>query len=133
MTEPQLAATEECQEKTATETSQETREEHAQNDNPLPAEVPGKAKRGRPRKNFPEVRNRRVCFRFISIMQIVGDSQRAERSVEYDEVTCSGLNLARVNIVFIIIVLLTFLAAEGTGRWCSSDQTTTRKTKRLQE
>lgn len=54
MTEPQLAATEECQEKTATETSQETREEHAQNDNPLPAEVPGKAKRGRPRKNFPE-------------------------------------------------------------------------------
>lgn len=53
MTEPELAA-EERQPNTTTETTQETVEEHEQNEKPIPAEVPGKAKRGRPRKNFPE-------------------------------------------------------------------------------
>lgn len=55
MTEPQLAGVEERQENTATETTQEGVEERDQNEKPSPAEVPGKAKRGRPRKNFPEV------------------------------------------------------------------------------
>ena len=55
MTEPGLAQVAELQENTATETTQEAIGEHDQNEKPSPAEVPGKAKRGRPRKNFPEV------------------------------------------------------------------------------
>ena len=55
MTEPQLAEVEERQGNTATEATQEEVEEQDQNEKPKPAEVPGKAKRGRPRKNFPEV------------------------------------------------------------------------------
>lgn len=54
MTEPQLAAVDERPKKTATETSQETKGEHDQHDKTPPAEVLGKAKRGRPRKKLPE-------------------------------------------------------------------------------
>lgn len=54
MTEPQLTTVEERQGNSATETAQEAGKEHDQNEKPSPAEVPGKAKRGRPRKHFPE-------------------------------------------------------------------------------
>ena len=106
MTEPQLAAAEKCQEETAKKTSQGNWKGASSERETLSS--------GSARKAEEEVRNRRVCFRFFSILQIVGDSQRAESIVKDDEISCSGLNLYRVNIVLIIIVLSTFL---GTGRW----------------
>lgn len=54
MNESDSTPVEESQQNSATEATQETVEEHDQNEKPLQAEVPGKAKRGRPRKNFPE-------------------------------------------------------------------------------
>jgi len=82
MTEPQLAAVDERPKKTATETSQETKGEHDQHDKTPPAEVLGKAKRGRPRKKLPEVRIDHISFMSISVMlRMPGKSQRAQHKV----------------------------------------------------
>ncbi|XP_073229823.1 uncharacterized protein [Porites lutea] len=54
MNESVLAPVEASQPSFTSESLQETLEEHEQNEKPLQAEVPGKGKKGRPRKHFPE-------------------------------------------------------------------------------
>lgn len=57
MNESVLAPVEASQPSFTSESLQETLEEHEQNEKPLQAEVPGKGKKGRPRKHFPEVKS----------------------------------------------------------------------------
>lgn len=58
MNESVLAPVEASQPSFTSESLQETLQEHEQNEKPIQAEVPGKGKKGRPRKHFPEV----TCF-----------------------------------------------------------------------
>lgn len=100
MTEPQLAAVDERPKKTATETSQETKGEHDQHDKTPPAEVLGKAKRGRPRKKLPEVRIDGPYFFHVYLSDAANAwevSESPAQGVDH-EVIRSELNLDRVNI-----------------------------------
>lgn len=101
MSDPSTVAPQEESAPNATaETTQETVNEVARDEKLLSTEVPRKGKRGRPRKNFPEVRLYVLwsnLLRINFIARVVAKLALKGHMLEY-EVISWGLNLAQLNI-----------------------------------